>query len=68
MIVTIQHTKAIGYCNNGLRKWFEGRDLSFGEFVMNGASDDWFLAQGDAMADRLVDFARAAEAEQAGGE
>lgn len=68
MIITIKHTKAVGYCNAGLRRWFEGRDLSFGEFVMNGASDEWFMSQGDAMADRLVDFARSTEKQMARGE
>jgi len=64
MIVTIKHTKAAGYCNRGLRKWFEGRGRSFSDFLANGASDEWLLAQGDAMADRLVEHARAVEAKQ----
>ncbi len=61
MIVTIKHTKGIGYCNAGLRRWFEGRDKTFSEFVIHGATDEWFLAQDCAMAARLVEYARAAE-------
>ncbi len=61
MVVTVRHAKAIGYCNAGLRKWFEGRDISFSHFVLNGVSEEWVLAQGDAMATRLVAYARRIE-------
>ncbi len=68
MIITIKHTKAVGYCNRGLRKWFDGRDIAFSDFLANGASDEWFLAQGDAMADRLVEHARASAAAEESSE
>ncbi len=58
MIVTIQHAKAIGYCNAGLRQWFAGRDISFSHFVLNGVTDEWLLAQDDAMAMRLIEYVR----------
>ena len=62
MIVTIKHTKAIGYCNDGLRHWFQGRDISFREFVLHGVTEEWLIAQDDAMASKLLAHARMAEA------
>lgn len=61
MIVTHAQAKQLGYCNAGLRKWFAARDMTFDEFRRNGATDEWLLAQQDAMATRLVEFARAGQ-------
>ncbi len=68
MIVTIKHTKAIGYCNDGLRQWFQGREISFRDFVLYGVSEEWLIAQDDAMASRLLDKVRKAEAAQSPAE
>lgn len=58
MIVTHAQAKQLGYCNAGLRKWFASREVSFDEFRRNGATDEWLLAQDDAMAARLVEYAK----------
>lgn len=64
MIVTHEQAKALGYCNAGLRRWFEGREISFDTFRRDGATDEWLLSTGDAMAQRLVEFAREQAAQQ----
>jgi hypothetical protein len=58
VIVTHQHAKELKYCNAGLRRWFDGRDLTFDEFRKHGASVEWLLAQDDAMATRLVEYVK----------
>ena len=58
MIVRHEHAKQMGYCNAGLRKWFASRDITFSEFRINGASDEWLLQQNDAMATRLVEYVK----------
>lgn len=65
MIVTHLHARELGYCNAGMRRWFEGRDVSFDQFRREGVSAEWFLAQDDAMAVRLVEYARSKQAEAA---
>lgn len=56
MIVKHSDAKEIGYCNAGLRRWFEGRDLTFDHFRKYGAPVEWLQAQDDAMAARLVEY------------
>lgn len=61
MIVTHVQAKELGYCNAGLRRWFEGREISFDQFRREGVTDEWLLSQDDAMAERLVEYARSRE-------
>lgn len=49
-IVTLEHARKLGYCARGMRRWFEGREHSWQEFVERGVPADWLLAQDDAMA------------------
>jgi hypothetical protein len=46
------------YCNAGLRRWFDGREVTFDQFRKNVVSVDWLLAQDDAMATRLVEYVK----------
>jgi hypothetical protein len=59
---THEDAKALGYCNRGLRRWFEGRELTFDDFRREGATVEWLRRQADAMADRLADYAERQEA------
>jgi hypothetical protein len=43
-----------------MRRWFEGRDRTWSEFVAHGVPVAWLRAQGDAMADRVADIAEGA--------
>jgi len=55
MIVTHEDTKALGYCNAGLRKWFPRDGVSFDDFRKDGVTTEWLRASGDAMAIRLAE-------------
>lgn len=48
--------QALGYCTRGVRRWFEGRSVTFAAFLAAGVPVDWLRAQGDAMAERLADY------------
>ena len=55
--VTVVHARELGYCVKGIRRWFDGRERSWLEFVEQGVDSDWLRATGDAMAIRLADLA-----------
>ncbi|MEF8729525.1 MAG: hypothetical protein V5B34_15155 [Accumulibacter sp.] len=55
--VTVVHARELGYCLKGIRRWFDGRERSWLEFVEHGVDSDWLRATGDAMAIRLADLA-----------
>lgn len=59
MIVTHNDAKELGYCNRGLRRWFERHGWSFDEFRRNGVTVEWLRATGDAGAIRLADHVEA---------
>ncbi|WP_394131897.1 hypothetical protein [Marinobacter nauticus] len=59
MIVTHRDLRALRYCNNGAREFFLRHNLDWSEFIKNGLPEEAFLATGDSMAVRLVEFARA---------
>jgi hypothetical protein len=54
---THEDAKALGYCNRGLRRWFDGRDFSFDDFRRYGVTAQWLRQQDDAMANKLADYA-----------
>lgn len=58
MIITHNDLRALRYCNNGTREFFRRHNLDWSEFIKNGLPESEFLNTGDAMAVRLVDFAR----------
>jgi len=57
--VTIQHLRALGYCNRGLRKWFAERGIGWPEFLEEGVDAGYLRATGDAMAIAAADLAEA---------
>ncbi|TCS71194.1 hypothetical protein EDC61_11173 [Sulfuritortus calidifontis] len=59
VIVTIDDVRAVGLCVNGTRVWFARHDLDFRAFLRDGYAADTLLATGDAMALRVVQYARA---------
>lgn len=56
MIIKHAHARQIGYCNRGLRLWFEKREITFSEFLSSGVTITWALAQNDAMMNALVAY------------
>jgi len=70
MIVTYRHYRTIpsrggiGYCRGKGAEWFARHGLDFRAFVRDGIDDRVLLATGDGMAARLVEWARACEAQE----
>lgn len=64
MRVTHQDLRALRYCNNGTREFFRRHGLDWSEFVKSGLPEEAFLNTGDAMAIRLVEFARGRQEKQ----
>jgi hypothetical protein len=64
IIARLEHARQLGYCARGMRRWFEGRERTWAEFVERGVPADWLHASGDAMASRV---AQQAEREAATG-
>lgn len=58
-IATINHLKALRYCNNGSRRFFTRYNISWTEFINCGIESEIFRATGDSMAIDLADFADA---------
>lgn len=58
-MVRLEHARRLGYCARGMRRWFEGRGVSWQEFVERGVPADWAMAQGDAMAEAAAKIALA---------
>ena len=59
VIVTINDVRAVGLCVNGSRAWFARHGLDFRAFMRDGLDAQTLLATGDAMAQRVVEHARA---------
>ena len=59
VLVTIAHVRAAGLCVHGTRTWFARQGLDFRAFLARGLPASILLATGDAMAQRVVEHARA---------
>lgn len=57
MIVQHKHLRLLKYCNGGSREFFQRHGLDWSVFVAEGLPEEEFLATGDEMAIRLVEFA-----------
>ncbi len=64
MLITIEHARSMpcdgrhGYCAQGMRAFAARHGLDWGRFLREGLPEEDFLATHDAMALRLVVFAR----------
>lgn len=65
LIITVQHVHACpsfngrsGLCARGARAWFAAHGLSWTDFVAHGIPSETLEATGDALALRVVAFAR----------
>jgi len=57
IMARLEHARAIGYCARGMRRWFEGREHTWQEFVSFGVPVEWLRATGDEMAIRVAEEA-----------
>lgn len=67
-LAKLEHARALGYCSKGIRKWFEGREYSWRDFVAHGVPTEWLRATGDAMAIRVAEEAEKDERQRRQGQ
>lgn len=48
--VTMSHLQRCGFCARGARRWFEGQNLDFRDFLKRGIDAETLRATGDARA------------------
>ena len=58
MMVYIKDAVELGYCIKGLKEFCKRHDIDFKDFVKNGIEADIILKIEDAMAFKLVEYAR----------
>lgn len=56
-IATHDMMRSLGYCNRGLRRFYESRGLSWAEVREQGVDTAWLRQTGDAMALKLAEYA-----------
>ncbi|MEW6169847.1 MAG: hypothetical protein AB1651_19515 [Pseudomonadota bacterium] len=57
LIVTHADMRSLGYCNRGAREWFTRHRLDWSRFIDEGLPADVLLANGDSMAQDVVQVA-----------
>ena len=57
MTITLAHARKAGYCNKGMRLWFQAHGFDFRQFRLNGIAADVLIGTGDKQAIRLVEIA-----------
>lgn len=61
VMARLEHARKLGYCARGMRRWFEGREHGWQEFVTTGVPVSWLRATGDEMALRVAEQAELEE-------
>jgi hypothetical protein len=57
VMAKLEHARRLGYCARGMRRWFDGREHTWQEFVSFGVPVSWLRATGDEMAIRVAEEA-----------
>lgn len=57
VMARLEHARRLGYCARGMRRWFEGREHTWQEFVASGVPVSWLRSTGDEMAIRVAEEA-----------
>lgn len=60
-IVLHRHCRELGYCNRGLRAWFDSAGLDWADFLKHGIPADTLRPHNNAMADRAIALAEGEE-------
>ena len=53
-IITHRHCRELGYCNRGLRDWFDREGLDWAGFLKHGIDADALRLFDNAMAERVI--------------
>lgn len=56
-LAKLSHARAIGYCAQGMRRWFAGKEYSWEQFVTVGVPVAWLRSHHDALVDAVADEA-----------
>ncbi len=57
VVARLEHARKLGYCARGMRRWFDGREHTWQEFITDGVPAQWLLDQDDDMARRVAEVA-----------
>jgi len=57
-LVFVSDSQALRCCNKGVRLFFSQNGLSYSDFVHNGIDEQLLLDTNDAMARKVVEYAR----------
>ncbi len=60
-IVTTKHTRALQYCNKGVRAFCQQHNIDYQNFIKNGIDADDLLKTNDVMAIKLIEHAKSKE-------
>jgi hypothetical protein len=58
ILITIRHARACGLCSQGSREFAKRHNFDWRDFVKNGIPASKLLATNDAMAQKVVEFAK----------
>ncbi len=58
MIITIRHTRALQYCNKGVREFCKKHSIDYQDVIKNGITEDDLIKTNDVMAKKLIEYAR----------
>jgi uncharacterized protein YllA (UPF0747 family) len=61
--ITVNDSHDLGYCNKGVRAFFARHELSWRDFIRNGIETDKVEHIDDAMARKLIEYAKKKEGE-----
>ena len=56
-LATLQHFRALGYCNRGIRASLKSKGVEWSYFLDNGLDSEWLRSTGNPMAIKVADLA-----------
>lgn len=62
LTITMQHVMGARLCSRGARQWFTAHGLDYAKFLREGLPVEQVEALNDALAKRVVEYARKMEA------
>jgi len=57
VMAKLKHARKLGYCARGMRRWFDGREHTWQEFITDGVPVSWLRATNDEMAIHVAEEA-----------
>lgn len=57
-IITTRHTRALQYCNKGVREFCQKHSIDYQLFIKNGIKEEDLIKTNDVMAKKLIEYAK----------